>query len=122
MSRIRKFNENTESFLDIIKHETYVLTDLKLTEVIQDLNYFDIFFEDRYNWEYFKDHNFIKEGVLVRIGVNDGDKVDFNNMKQIINELCHIKDKLELDYNISKLNIELDEDGFLLIDFKICKT
>ncbi len=107
MSRIRKFNENinSESFLDIIKHETYVLNDLKSTGIIKDLKYTILYFNNENDYHYALNYNYVRIGVSVQIKVGNRYKIDFENLAYLTKELNHIKDKLKLDYDISPLNV-----------------
>ncbi len=98
MKYIRKINENTESFLDFIKHETYVLNDFVGEDVINGLQYLERYFNttpDITSRE-IKNDNYNIKGVRIFFNVYQK-PINLSNYKRLIDELCRIEEKLKYD-------------------------
>ncbi len=123
MSRIRKFNENidSESFLDIIKHETYILNDLKSDGIIDDLKYSMVYYNtdlSDYGFSYSSEYS--KSGMTIIIYVGKSKEIKPENLESVSKELNHLTNKLKLDYLVTDLDIKISNSlSYLMIEFKI---
>ncbi len=108
MKYIRKINENNgNSFLNLIKYETYILEDLKSEKIIETI--------------YYKEYiSASHEEIKIEININRHENLPLEKLQKVIIEISHIINKLSIDYEISIPTIET-EDAYYSITLNIYK-